>query len=42
MPLIDYFNHSFEPNCAVIPYHDKLTNQSFVLVNSTRDIAAGE
>jgi len=30
MPLLDMVNHSFDPNVIFVPYHDKLTDQSYV------------
>lgn len=42
VPLFDMVNHSREPNCVVLPYHDKLSDQSFVSLQSLRDIGKDE
>ena len=42
MPLLDFVNHSLEPNCIVLPYHDKVSDQSYVLLESIRPIKKGE
>ena len=26
VPLLDFINHSLEPNCIVVPFHDKVDN----------------
>lgn len=42
VPLLDFVNHSHEPNCIVMPHHDKLTDSSYVMLNSLRTIEKGE
>ena len=42
LPLLDYINHSFKPNVAVIPAHDKINEESYVMLRALRDIEAGE
>ena len=42
VPLFDYLNHSPEPNCIAVPYHDKLYNESFIELQAIRDIAKDE
>lgn len=42
VPLFDMLNHSREPNCIVVPFHDKLSEQSFVTLKSLRPIAKDE
>ena len=32
VPLLDFVNHSAEPNCVVLPYHDKVSDRSYVLL----------
>ncbi len=31
LPLIDYFNHSFEPNCRLEPIYDQQDDKSYVI-----------
>lgn len=40
MPLIDLLNHSpdFQPNVVVLPYEDKVSDESYIVVQATRDI----
>jgi hypothetical protein len=42
LPFLDYLNHSFEPNCVVVPDHDRVNNNSYVMLRSLRDIQKGE
>ena len=42
VPLLDFVNHSHEPNCMAIPFHDKVDDQSYVILKATRDIEANE
>lgn len=42
VPLLDYLNHSSDPNCVVTGYHDKVQDHSFVVLQSIRDIEPGE
>ena len=42
IPLFDMINHSFEPNAIIIPHEDKLTNESFVMLQALRDIEKDE
>ena len=42
MPLLDFLNHSPEPNVVALPFHDKINNESFVLIQALRDIKKGE
>ncbi len=30
VPLLDMVNHSPEPNCIFLPYHDKVSDTSYV------------
>jgi SET domain-containing protein len=42
MPLMDMLNHSSEPNVAIIPYLDKIDDESFLFVQALRDINPDE
>ena len=42
VPLLDFVNHSPEPNCIILPYHDKVSDQSYVILKSIRDIPENE
>ncbi len=50
MPLLDFLNHSNMPkegnkegpNVTALPYHDKINNESFVLLKALRDIKKDE
>jgi len=42
VPPLDFINHSADPNVIVTPYHDKINDQSYVVVNSLKEIPAGE
>ena len=42
LPLMDMVNHSPEPNCIMLPCHAKLSNKSFVVLQSIRPIAKDE
>ena len=42
VPLLDFVNHSPEPNCIMLPYHDKVAGQSYVILKSIRDIPKDE
>lgn len=42
IPLLDFLNHSKEPNVIVTPQHDQVNNRSYVVLTALRDIAAGE
>jgi len=42
LPLLDYINHSFEPNVVAAPAHDKINDESYVMLRALRDIEAGE
>lgn len=42
MPLLDFLNHSPDPNVVALPFHDKINNESFVLIQALRDIKKGE
>ena len=32
LPLLDMINHSREPNVRALPFHDKVSDQSFVVL----------
>ena len=38
MPLLDFINHSFDPNVVALPFHDKINNESYVIVQAIKDI----
>ena len=42
VPLLDMFNHSHDPNIVIMPYLDKLSDQSFLVANAIRDIEKDE
>ena len=42
VPLFDMINHCRTPNCVILPYHDTLSEQSFVTLQSIRPIAKDE
>jgi len=42
MPLLDLINHSREPNCIILPYHDKVSDQSYVTLQSLKPIGKDE
>lgn len=42
LPLLDYVNHSFDPNVIVVPAHDKINDESYVMLKALRDIDVGE
>ncbi|CDW87175.1 set domain protein [Stylonychia lemnae] len=42
VPLFDMLNHSQEPNVIITPYEDKITNESFVLLQAIKDIQKDE
>ena len=42
MPLLDMLNHSNQPNVAIMPYHDKLANKSFLSLTALREIGPDE
>ena len=42
VPLMDMINHSETPNCIILPYHDKVDDQSYVTLQSIRPIEKGE
>lgn len=42
MPLLDFINHSFDPNVVALPYHDRVNNESFVLLQALKDIEKDE
>ena len=42
LPLVDMINHSFDPNCVCLPYHDKVTDKSYVTLQTLRPIEKNE
>ena len=42
MPLLDFINHSFEPNVIVLPFEDRVNGESFMMVQAIRDISENE
>jgi hypothetical protein len=42
LPILDFLNHSANPNVIATPYHDKVSHQSYVVLQALREIAAGE
>ena len=42
LPLMDFINHSTEPNCVVISHHDKVADQSYAVLRTIRDIGENE
>lgn len=41
MPLLDYINHDPSPNVIARPHHDKVNDQSFVVIEALQDIEPG-
>ena len=37
-PLLDFVNHAQDPNVAALPYHDKVSDESYVLLQAVKDI----
>jgi len=42
LPIIDYLNHSFTPNCRAEPFYDDEERNSYILIISERDIDENE
>ena len=42
MPLLDFINHSFEPNVIMLPFEDRVNGESFMMVQAIRDISENE
>jgi hypothetical protein len=42
LPLLDFINHSSEPNVVALPYHDRVNDNSYVVLQALREIQAGE
>lgn len=42
MPLLDFVNHDHNPNVVALPYHDKVSDVSYVILNAIKDIVPGE
>lgn len=42
LPLVDMINHSQDPNCVILPYHDKISDTSHVVIKAVKDIEPGE
>jgi len=42
LPLLDFINHSFDPNVIVMPHHDKINEKSYVHLRALRDIEPEE
>lgn len=42
MPLLDYINHDPSPNVIARPHHDKVNDQSFIVIEAIKDIEPGE
>lgn len=42
VPIMDFINHSFDPNVVVLPHHDKLSNESYVTLKAVKDISKNE
>jgi len=40
--LFDFINHSNNPNVVALPYHDKVSEQSFISLSAAREIETGE
>ena len=38
LPIFDYFNHSFEPNCRFEPFYDEDEKKSYLICLSEREI----
>jgi hypothetical protein len=32
MPLLDFINHGSAPNVVALPFHDKVNNESYVIL----------
>lgn len=42
VPLLDFINHDRDPNVIALPYHDKVSDVSYVTLQALKDIAAGD
>jgi len=42
LPLFDFVNHSQEPNCVFNGFHHKLEDESYVVLQTLREIRKGE
>ena len=42
VPLLDMINHSLEPNCIVLPYHDKVSDTSFLTLQTLKPVSENE
>lgn len=42
LPLLDYVNHSFDPNVIAVPGHDPINDESYVMLKALRNIESGE
>jgi len=42
VPPLDFINHSSDPNVIVMPYHDKVSDHSYVVVQALKEISEGE
>jgi hypothetical protein len=38
IPLLDFVNHDHNPNVVALPYHDKVSDASYVILNAIKDI----
>jgi len=41
-PVVDWINHSFEPNCKILGTYYQHESESFVVVKAIKDIPKGE
>lgn len=42
VPVLDYVNHSQTPNCVINGFHDRVQDQSFVALQTIREVEPGE
>ena len=42
VPLLDFVNHAYDPNVVALPFHDKVNDESYVLLQAVKEISPGE
>ena len=42
LPLLDFVNHSAEPNCIFAGYHDKVEDESYVVLQTLKEVQKDE
>jgi len=38
LPILDFLNHSTDPNVIATPFHDSVSDQSYVVLRALREI----